>query len=39
MLDNAMAESFIVSLKTELVHLRRFPSREVAKSAILSVVC
>jgi putative transposase len=33
-LDNAMAESFIATLKTELVHRRRFPDREVAKSAI-----
>jgi putative transposase len=33
-LDNAMAESFIATLKTELVHRRRFPSREVARSAI-----
>jgi hypothetical protein len=30
-----MAESFIATLKTELlVHRRRFPDREVAKSAI-----
>jgi len=33
-LDNAMAESFIATLKTELVHRRRFPEREVARSAI-----
>ena len=33
-LDNAMAESFIATLKTELVHQRRFPDREVARSAI-----
>jgi hypothetical protein len=33
-LDNAMAESFIGTLKTELVHRRRFPDREVARSAI-----
>ena len=33
-LDNAMAESFVATLKTELlVHRRRFPSREVARSA------
>jgi putative transposase len=32
-LDNAMAESFIATLRTELVHRRRFPSREVARSA------
>ena len=29
-----MAESFIATLKTELVHRRRFPDREVARSAI-----
>jgi putative transposase len=33
-LDNAMAESFIAALKTELVHRPRFPNREVAWSAI-----
>jgi putative transposase len=33
-LDNAMAESFIATLKTELVHRRRFPDREVARNAI-----
>ncbi len=33
-LDNAMAESFIATLKTELVHRRRFATREVARSAI-----
>jgi len=33
-LDNAMAESFIATLKSELVHRRRFPNREVARSAI-----
>jgi putative transposase len=33
-LDNAMAESFSATLKTELVHRRRFPDREVARSAI-----
>jgi putative transposase len=33
-LDNAMAESFIATLKTELVHRRRFPDREVARSAV-----
>jgi putative transposase len=32
--QSAMAESFIATLKTELVHRRRFPSREVARSAI-----
>jgi len=33
-LDNAMAESFIATLKSELVRRRRFPNREVARSAI-----
>ncbi len=33
-LDNAMAESFVSTLKTELVHRRRFPGRAVARSAI-----
>jgi putative transposase len=33
-LDNAMAESFVATLKTELVNRGRFPNREVAKSAI-----
>ena len=33
-LDNAMAESFIATLKIELVHRRRFSDREVARSAI-----
>ena len=33
-LDNAMAESFIGTMKTELVHRRRFPDREVTRSAI-----
>jgi putative transposase len=36
-LDNAMAESFVATLKTELVHRRRFPDREAAKSAICRV--
>ncbi len=36
-LDNAMAQSFIATLKTELVHCRRFPDREVARSAIIRV--
>ena len=34
--DNAMAESFIATLKTELlVHQRCFPDREVARSAAI----
>ncbi|HZC84182.1 MAG TPA: IS3 family transposase [Rubrobacter sp.] len=32
--QSAMAESFVATLKTELVHRRRFPDREVARSAI-----
>ena len=32
--QSAMAESFIATLKTELVHRRRFPDREVTRSAI-----
>jgi putative transposase len=33
-LDTAMAESFIATLKTELVHRRRFPDPEVASRVI-----
>lgn len=33
-LDNAVSESFVATLKCELVHLRRFPSREAARSAV-----
>ncbi len=33
-LDNAMAESFVSTLKCELVHRHRFPSREAARIAI-----
>jgi putative transposase len=33
-LDNAMAESFVSTLKAELVSRVRFPSRQVAKTAI-----
>jgi putative transposase len=33
-LDNAMAESFIATLKTEIVHRGHFPDREVARSSI-----
>jgi len=29
-----MAESFVATLKTELVHRRSFPDRKVARSAI-----
>ena len=33
-LDNAMAESFVSTLKAELVSRIKFPSRQAAKSAI-----
>jgi len=33
-LDNAVSESFVSTLKCELVHRRRFPTREAARSAI-----
>jgi putative transposase len=33
-LDNAISESFVATLKTELVSRSRFPSRKVAKTAI-----
>ena len=33
-LDNAISESFVATLKVELVHRRRFPTREAAKSAV-----
>ena len=33
-LDNAISESFISTLKCELVHDRRFPTREAARSAV-----
>lgn len=33
-LDNAISESFVATLKVELVHRRRFPTREAARSAI-----
>jgi putative transposase len=33
-LDNAISESFISTLKCELVHARRLPTREVARSAV-----
>jgi transposase InsO family protein len=32
--QSAMAESFIATLKTEIVHRRHFPDREVARSSI-----
>lgn len=33
-LDNAISESFVSTLKCELVHERRFPTRETARSAV-----
>ncbi len=33
-LDNAVSESFVATLKCELVHRRSFPSREAARSAV-----
>jgi putative transposase len=33
-LDNAISESFISTLKCELIHQRRFPTREAARSAV-----
>lgn len=33
-LDNAISESFVSTLKCELVHHRRFPNREAARSAV-----
>jgi transposase InsO family protein len=32
--DNAISESFVSTLKCELVHGRRFPTREAARSAV-----
>jgi putative transposase len=37
-LDNAISESFVASLKTELLHRHRFPSREVARTAIFDYI-
>jgi putative transposase len=33
-LDNAISESFVASLKTELLYGHRFPSREAARTAV-----
>jgi putative transposase len=33
-LDNAVSESFVSTLKCELVHRRRFPTREAVRSAV-----
>jgi putative transposase len=37
-LDNAISESFVASLKTELLHRHRFISREAARRAILDYI-
>jgi putative transposase len=37
-LDNAISESFVASLKTELLHRHRFLSREVARTAIFDYI-
>ena len=33
-LDNAISESFVATLKVELIHSCRFPSRAAARSAV-----
>ena len=37
-LDNAVSESFVASLKTELLHRHRFPSRKAARMAIFDYI-
>ena len=37
-LDNAMAESFVSTLKCELVHRHRFPTREAARMVIFEFI-
>jgi putative transposase len=37
-LDNAISESFVASLKTELLHRHRFLSRETAKTAVFDYI-
>jgi putative transposase len=37
-LDNAISESFVASLKCELLYGYRFPSREVARIAIFDYI-
>ncbi len=37
-LDNAMSESFVASLKTELLHRHRFLTREAARTAIFDYI-
>jgi putative transposase len=37
-LDNAISESFVASLKTELLHRHRFLTREAARTAIFDYI-
>ena len=37
-LDNAISESFVASLKTELLHRHRFLSREAARTAVFDYI-
>jgi putative transposase len=37
-LDNAISESFVATLKTELLHRHRFLSREAARTAIFDYI-
>jgi putative transposase len=37
-LDNAISESFVASLKSELLHRHRFPTREAARTAVFDYI-
>ncbi len=37
-LDNAISESFVASLKTELLHRHRFPTWEAARTAVFDYI-
>jgi putative transposase len=37
-LDNAISESFVASLKCELLHRQRFLSREAARTAVFDYI-
>jgi putative transposase len=37
-LDNAISESFVASLKTELLHRHRFLTREAARTAVFGYI-
>jgi putative transposase len=37
-LDNAISESFVASLKTEVLHRHRFPTREAARTAVFDYI-